>query len=159
MSAMSITNERSFRAAFTAGSKAKSEDRARAVCEFAFGQLRDHSNATPLTYLYNNMNALAGRPKGMTRKNLKDYAENYLAATLDKKSKVFRVNKKANMHEPEPKFWTLYASTTSDGPKPVNEVLPERIGNLAKRAKQEGMSLDDFVDVVSKAASTVYADE
>lgn len=83
---------------------------------FAFSQLKDHTNSTPISYLVSVMGSIAKRPSGCTAKNLISFMSSN-GFEFDKKKGSFSLQDRALFaefdYDSAITFWTQYQTDTA----------------------------------------------
>jgi hypothetical protein len=114
---------------------------------FAFSQLKDHTNSTPVAYLVSVMGSIAKRPNGCTAKNLISFMASN-GFEFDKKKGSFSLQDRALFaefdYDSAITFWTQYQ---------IEAIKLTSIQQLEKflTKNKDDISFDEAIQLVNKA--------
>ena len=144
---MAISTIKTLKNALNRVSKGATESTMIEATGFAFDQLAEHRNTTPLMIILEALSSIAGKPKGLTRANMLDYIEQ-IGLEYDKKAKTISVPKKLKIDRASlaNDFWAAYVTETQ--PKSATE----KFETAAKSAVKGGLSVEEMLAILQAVA-------
>jgi len=151
---MAISTIKTLKNALKRVSKAATETTMIEATGFAFDQLAEHRNTTPLMVILEALSGIAGKPKGLTRANMLDYI-GQIGLEFDKKEGTISVPKKLKINRDQlaNDFWTLYV--TESQPKSA----AEKFESAARSAVKGGLSVEEMLAVLQTVADEAAAED